>query len=72
MVNNTTTYKSQPWIPDAPTGEKAVFIPAARNDNCPVPTIIEEHKLYFNLHIISLMFRWDPEYHTTWDVCGTV
>ena len=51
-----------------PTGIQVVFIPATSNENHLVPTIIEEHKLYFNPHIISLMFMWDPEDHITWDV----
>ena len=49
MVTNRATYQRQSWIPDAPTGDQVVFIPTARAD-------IEEHKLYFNQHIISLMF----------------
>ena len=49
-------FQEQSRIPDAPEGSQAVFIPTARADNCPVPAIIEEHKLYFNPHIISLMF----------------
>ena len=68
MVNNRATYQRQSWIPEAPAGEQAVVIPTASDNNCLVPTIIEEHMLYFNLHIISLMFMWDPENHTTWDV----
>ena len=72
MVNNRATYQRQSWIPDTPTGEQAVFIPTPRADNCLVPTIIEEHKLYFDLNIISLMFMWDPENHTPWDVCQSV
>ena len=55
-------------MPDTPGGNQAVFIPAARADNHLVPAIIEEYKLYFNLRIISLMFKWDLELHTTWDV----
>ena len=55
-----------------PTGKQVVFIPAARADNCPVPAIIEEHKIYFNLHIISLLFAQDPENHTTLDACQSV
>ena len=69
MVNNRATYQRQSYIPEAPAGEQALFIPAASDNNCPVPAIIEEHKLYFNLHIISLMFTWDPDNSTTWDVC---
>ena len=72
MVNNNATYQRQSWIPDAPADEQAVYIPAARADNCLVPAIIKEHKLYFNLHIISLMFMQDPENCTTWDVHQTV
>ena len=60
MVNNRAIYQGQLWIPDAPTGEQAVFIPAASNENHPVHAIIEEHKLYLSPHIISLMFTWDP------------
>ena len=56
MVNNRATYQRQSWIPEAPTGQQALFIPTASDDNFPVPAIIEEYKLYFNLHIISLMF----------------
>ena len=69
MVNNRATYQRQSWIPDAPAGNQEVFIPTARADNCLVPTIIEEHKLYFNPHIISLMFMQDLENCSTWDVC---
>ena len=56
MVNDGLTFQEQSWIPNAPKGTQVVFIPAAGVDNHPVPAIIEEHKLYFNLHIISLMF----------------
>ena len=66
------TYQRQSWIPDAPAGKQVVFIPPARADNCPLPAIIEDHKRYFNPHIISLMFTWDPENHTTWDVHQSV
>ena len=68
MVTNRDTYQRQSWMPDAPAGDQAVFIPAARADSCLVPAIIEEHKLYFNLHINSLMSTWDPELCTTGDV----
>ena len=61
MVNNKVTYQRQSWIPDAPTGEQVVYIPVTSNENHLVPAIIKEHKLYFNLCIISLMFTWDPE-----------
>ena len=71
MVNNRATYQRQSWIPEAPTGEQALFIPTTKDDNHLLPTIIEEHKLNSNLHIISLMFTQDPENHTTWDVCQT-
>ena len=67
-----TLERNQSWIPEAPAGEQAVFIPTACDDNCLVPAIIEDHKLYFNLHVISLMIMWDPENHTTWDVHQTV
>ena len=72
MVNDRLTFQEQSWIPNPPKGTQAVFIPAAGADNCPVPTIIEEHKFYFNLHIISLMFTQEPQLHTTWDVCQSV
>ena len=67
-VNNRATYQRQSWIPDASAGEQAVFIPTASHKNHLVPPIIEEHKLYFNPHIISHMFMWDPEDCITWDV----
>ena len=67
MVNNRATYQSQSWIPNAPAGEQALFIPTSSNNNHPVPTIIEEHKLYFNPCIIALMFVQDPENCTAWD-----
>ena len=54
MVTNRASYQSQSWIPNEPGGDQAVFIPTAGADNCPVSTIIEEHKLYFNLCVISL------------------
>ena len=69
MVNNKVTYQRQSWIPNAPAGMQAVFIPATSDKNHPVPAIIEEHKLYFNPCIISLMYTWDPEDCITWDVC---
>ena len=68
MVNNRATYQRQLWIPEAPTGKQTLFIPAASDANHLVPAIIEDHKLYFNPHIISLMFTWNPDNHTTWDV----
>ena len=68
MVNNKVTYQRQSRIPNAPTGMQAVFIPTTSNKNHLVPAIIKEHKLYFNLHIISLMFVWDPEESIIWDV----
>ena len=71
MVNNRATYQRQSWIPEAPEGKQALFIPAPSNNNHPVPAIIEEHKLYFNSHIISLMLTQDPHICTTWDVCQT-
>ena len=48
-----------------------LFIPTVSDDNHLVPAITEEHKVYFNPHINSLMFMWDPENCTTWDVCQT-
>ena len=64
MVNNRTTYQRQSWIPEAPMGEQALFIPAASGDNHLLPAIIEEHKLCFNPCKISLMFMWDQDNHT--------
>ena len=72
IVNNRATYQRQSWIPEAPTGEQVVFIPTASDDDHPVPAIIEKHKLYFSLHIISLMFTQDTKNCTTWDVHQTV
>ena len=69
MVNNRATYQRQLWIPEAAAGEQMLFIPSASDENHPVPSIIEEHRLYFNPHIISLMFTWDPEDCFTWDIC---
>ena len=68
MVNNRATYQRQSWIPETPAGEQVLFIPAASDENCPVPAIIEEHKLYFNPCIISHMFMQDPEDCISWDV----
>ena len=56
MVNDRATNQRQLWISEAPTDKQALFIPTASDDNHLVPAIIEEHKLYFSLHIISLMF----------------
>ena len=69
MVNNRITYQRQSWVHDAPTGMQVEFIRATSNKSCPVPAIIEEHKLYFNPCIISLMFAWDPQDCITWGVC---
>ena len=69
MVNNKVSYQRQSWIPDAPTGMQAVFIPTTSDENHLVPAIIKEHKLYFNPHVISLMFTWDTGDCITWDVC---
>ena len=71
MVNSRATHQRQSWIPKTPAGKQALIIPTASNDNHLVPAIIEEHKLYFKLCIISLMFMWDPDNHTTWDVHQT-
>ena len=68
MVNDRATYQRQSWIPDAPTGKQEFFIFTGSNENHLVPDIIEEDKLYFNPCIISLMYIWGPENHTTWDV----
>ena len=60
MVNNRATYQRQSWIPDAAAGEQALFIPTSSDNSHPVPAVIEEHKPYFNPHIISLMFYVGP------------
>ena len=69
MVNNRATNKRQSRIPEAPTGEQVLFIPTASDDNHLVPAIIEEHKLFCNPRIIYLVFTWDPDNHTTWNIC---
>ena len=56
MVTNGLTFQRQSLIPDTPEGTQAIFIRAARADDHLIPAIIKEHKLYFNPHIISLMF----------------
>ena len=70
MVNNRATYQRQSWIPDDPARGQVLFIPAASDENHLGPAIIEEHKLHFNQHKISLMFMWDPEDCITWDICS--
>ena len=65
MVNDRLTYQEQSWVPDAPKGTQLVFLPAARVDNHEVTAIIEEQKLFFNPHIIALMFMQEPELHTS-------
>ena len=72
MENDGLTYQEQSWVPDTPEGTQLVFIPATRADNCEVTAIIEEYKLFFNPHIITLMFMQGPELHTTWDVHQSV
>ena len=61
MVNNGPTFQEQSWVPDACEGAQQVLIPAARADNHEVTTIIEEHKLFFDPHIIAVMFTQEPE-----------
>ena len=61
MVNNGLTFQEQSWVPDACKGAQLVLIPTARVHNCEVTTIIEEHMLFFNPHIIALMFMQEPE-----------
>ena len=68
MVNNRATYQRHSWIPEASTGEQALFIPTASDENCLVLAIFEQHKLNFNPHIILLMFTQDPEDCIAWDV----
>ena len=69
MVNNRATQQRQSWIPEVPTGKQPLFIPTTSDDNHLVHAIIEEHKLYFNLCIISLMFTQDADNCATWDIC---
>ena len=68
IANDGLTYQEQSWVPNAPKATQLVFIPTTRVDNCKVTAIIEEHKLFFNPHIIALMFTQEPELHTTWGV----
>ena len=68
MVNNRANYQRQSYMSDAPIGMQAVFILASDDEDHPVPAINEEHKLYFNLHLISLMFTWNTAQYDTWDV----
>ena len=56
MVNNRLTLQEQSWVPKAGEGAQLVLIPATRADNQEVTTIMKGHKLFFNLHIIALMF----------------
>ena len=72
MVTNRITFQEQSWIPNTREGGQAVYIPTAGVNNCLVPPILKEHKLYFNPHIISLMFTREPQLHTTWDVHWSV
>ena len=60
MVNDGLTYQEQSWVPDTPEGAQLVFIPTGRADNHEVAAIIEEYKLFFNPHIIALMFSQEP------------
>ena len=53
---------------DMPKGMQVVLIPASDNEDHLVPTIVEEYKLYFNLHLISLMFTQSIFQCDTWDV----
>ena len=67
---NKISYQRQSYLHGTPTGVQTVFIPASNDVNHQVPVIVEEHKLYFNLHIISLMFTWNSEKSHTWDICA--
>ena len=69
MVNNRATYQRQSYIHDAPTGMQVVSIPTTNNKIHLVPAIVEDHKLYFNPHIISFMLIHDPQIYDTQDVC---
>ena len=72
MINNGLTFQEQSWVPDACEGTQLVFIPVAIVDNHEVTAISEEDKLFFNPHIIALMFTGESECQTTWDVCQSV
>ena len=72
MVNNGLPFQEQSWVPNACKGAQLVIIPTARVDNHEVTVIIEEHKLFFSLHVIALMFTQEPELQHTWDVCWAV
>ena len=61
IVNNGLTFQEQPWVPNAHDSTQLVLIPTARADNWKVTTIIKENKLFFNLHIIALMFTHESE-----------
>ena len=56
MVNNGLTFQELSWVPSASKGAQLVMDPTARADNQVETAIIEEHKLFFNLHVIALMF----------------
>ena len=76
MVNNRATYQQQSYSQATRERMQAVFIPVTYDKNHPVPDIVEEHRVYFNPHIISLMFTSGPTIHLTepihqpdtWDV----
>ena len=72
MVNNRLSFQEQSWVPEAGEGTQLVLIPAARADNQEVTTIIEEHKLFFNLCIIALMLTYESQLQNTWDACFSV
>ena len=72
MGNNRLTFQEQSWVPNACEGAQLLLIPAARADNHEVTAIIKEHKLFFNLHIIALMFTQESEVQHTWDICFSV
>ena len=46
MVNTKATYQSQSYISDTPPQMQAVYIPTSDDEDCLVPIIVEEHKLY--------------------------
>ena len=61
MVNNGLTFQEQSWVLEAGEGAQLVLIPDARADNQEVTAILEEHKLFFNLHVIALMFMYESQ-----------
>ena len=56
IVNNKLTLQEQLWVLEPGEGAQLVHIPSARAENQEVTVMIKEHKLFFDLQIIVLMF----------------